>query len=86
MVAKRRVYKKGAKNSEYDAYHGTSEQKKRRAQRNKDRRKKLASGAVKKGDGKEVHHPNAKRKGKSLGKKTRVVSKATNRKKQPKRS
>ena len=71
---------------EYDDYHGTSEQKKRRAQRNRDRRKAERSGKVRKGDGKEVHHPNSKRRGKSLGKKTRVISKKRNRKMQPKRS
>ena len=38
-MAKERVYKKGAPGSEYDAYHGKKEQKKRRAQRNKARRK-----------------------------------------------
>lgn len=71
---------------EYDDYHGTEEQKKRRAQRNKDRRKAQRAGRVSKGDGKEVHHPDAKRKGKSLGSRTRVVKKSTNRKDQPKRS
>lgn len=71
---------------EYDEYHGTEEQKKRRAQRNKDRRKAQRAGRVSKGDGKEVHHPDAKRKGKSLGSRTRVMSKSANRKKQPKRS
>lgn len=71
---------------EYDDYHGTEEQKKRRAQRNKDRRKAERAGRVSKGDGKEVHHPDSKRKGKSLGSRTRVVKKSTNRKDQPKRS
>lgn len=71
---------------EYDEYHGTKTQKKRRAQRNKDRKQAEKSGRVKKGDGKEVHHPNAKRTGASLGSKTRVISKKANRKKQPKRS
>ena len=79
-MSKKRVYKKGAKGSEYDAYHGTKEQKKRRAQRNKARRK----SGLKVGDSREVHHVGASRKG-SLPKKTRVVSKKTNRKIQPKR-
>ena len=64
---------------EYDDYHGTPEQKKRRAQRNKDNKR------LKPGPGKEVHHPNAKRKGKSLGKKAVVMNKTKNRKIQPKR-
>ncbi len=68
-----RNYKK-----EYDEYHGTKTQRKRRAQRNKDRRKAEKEGRVRKGDGKEVDHVNPTRKG-SLGKKTRVVSRKTNR-------
>lgn len=74
-----RDYKK-----EYEQYGGTAEQKKRRAQRNKARREAMRRGTVRKGDGKEVDHVGANRKGK-LGNKTRVVSKKTNRKKQPKR-
>ena len=50
-VNKPRPYKK-----EYDQYHGTEEQKTNRAQRNAARAKLLRSGAVKKGDGKDVHH------------------------------
>mgnify|MGYP000392104408 CR=1 FL=1 len=69
---------------EYDDYHGTEEQKKRRAARNRARAKAVKKGTVKKGDGKEVHHTKSKRKGK-LGGPTRVVSKKTNRKIQPKR-
>ena len=69
---------------EYDDYHGTSEQKKRRAQRNKARRKAEKAGKVRKGDGKEVDHVGKNRKGK-LGKNTKVISKAKNRRKQPKR-
>jgi hypothetical protein len=41
---------------EYDTYHSTSTQKKRRAQRNTARSKMTKAGAVKKGDGKDVHH------------------------------
>jgi hypothetical protein len=41
---------------EYDNYQGTAEQKKRRAQRNRDRRKFERDGKVKKGDGMDVHH------------------------------
>lgn len=62
----------------------TTEQKQRRAARNKARRQAIKEGKVKKGDGKEVDHVAMNRKGK-LGDKVRVVSKKTNRSKQPKR-
>jgi hypothetical protein len=75
-----RDYKK-----EYNDYHGTDEQKKRRAERNRARKKAAKEGRVKKGDGKEVHHTDASRTG-DLDGPTRVVSKKTNRKIQPKRS
>lgn len=75
-----RDYKK-----EYKDYHGTPEQKKRRAQRNAARRKAASKGQVSKGDGKEVDHVGANRKGKLDNSRVRVVSKRTNRKKQPKR-
>lgn len=71
---------------EYKAYHSTPEQKKRRAQRNAARRKAMAAGKVEKGDGKEVDHIGAPRKGSLDGVPTRVVSKTVNRKRQPKRS
>jgi hypothetical protein len=74
-----RDYKK-----EYAEYHAKPEQKKRRAQRNAARRKAAKSGKVRKGDGKEVHHVGNNRKGK-LGSKTAVISKKSNRSKQPKR-
>ena len=41
---------------EYREYHAKPEQKKRRAARNKARRKMVAAGRVRKGDGKDVHH------------------------------
>lgn len=69
---------------EYDSYHAKPEQKKRRAQRNKARRKAIREGRARKGDGKEVDHSGMNRKG-PLGKKTRLVSKKTNRSRQPKR-
>jgi hypothetical protein len=71
---------------EYAEFHSTPEQKKRRAQRNAARRKAMAAGKVKKGDGKEVDHIAAPRKGSLDSVKTRVVSKSVNRKKQPKRT
>jgi len=70
---------------EYDEYHGTEEQKKRRAERNAARRAARKRGAVRKGDGKEVHHVNAPRKGSLDGTKTKVVPKSVNRRIQPKR-
>lgn len=66
-------------------WQATAEQKKRRAQRNAARNKAKKAGKVKKGDGKEVHHVNAPRKGSLKGSKTKVVSRAYNRSKQPKR-
>lgn len=81
MPKKKRNYRK-----EYDDYHGTEEQKKRRAARNRANRKAKREGRIKKGDGKEVHHTGSHRKG-SLDKvPTKVISKKKNRKMQPKRS
>lgn len=77
-MPKRRNYRK-----EYDDYHASPEQKKRRAARNKARKKAEKAGKVKKGDGKEVDHKNFNPKDNS-DKNTRVVDKSTNRKRQPK--
>lgn len=71
---------------EYLSFHGTEEQKKRRAERNAARRKAIEAGRVSKGDRKEVDHINAPRTGSLEDVPTRVVSKAVNRKRQPKRS
>ena len=79
-MPKKRNYRK-----EYDEYHGTKAQKKRRAQRNAARRKAIKNGSAKKGDGKEVHHVDAPRTGSLAKSKTRVISKRANRRKQPKR-
>jgi hypothetical protein len=81
MPKKKRDYKK-----EYADYHGTPEQKKRRAERNRDRKaaeRRLGKAAL---AGKEVHHKNAPRTGSLAGSATQVISKKANRKKQPKRS
>jgi hypothetical protein len=43
---------------EYETYHASPTQKKRRAQRNAARRKMERAGRVSKGDGKDVHHKN----------------------------
>jgi hypothetical protein len=80
MMAKKRDYRK-----EYDDYHGTAEQKKRRAQRNSARSKAEKAGKVRKGDGKEVDHTGMNRKGDLDNSKVKVVSKKKNRKRQPKR-
>jgi hypothetical protein len=70
MVAKRNYRK------EYDNYHGTPEQRKRRSSRVLARRKMEAAGKVKKGDGKDVHHTT----GNPLNnKKLSVKSKSANR-------
>jgi len=41
---------------EYDQYHGTAEQRKRRSARTSQRREAERKGRVHKGDGKELHH------------------------------
>ena len=75
-----RDYKK-----EYRDYHGTAEQRKRRSSRNKARRYAVKKGLAKKGDGKEVDHRNYNANDNSPSN-LRVVSKKTNRSRQPKRS
>lgn len=75
-----RDYKK-----EYKDYHGTPEQKKRRAQRNTARRRAESSGSVSKGDGKEVDHVSKNRRGPLDNSRVRVTTRRVNRKKQPKR-
>lgn len=71
---------------EYDEYHAKPEQKKRRADRNRARRKAEREGRVRKGDGKEVDHVGSNRTGRLKNVPTRVVSRAENRRRQPKRS
>lgn len=66
---------------EYDEYHGTPEQKKRRAQRNAARRKL----GLKKGDPREAGHIGSNRKG-PLGSKVKAISFKKNRADQPKRN
>ena len=79
-MPKKRDYAK-----EYREYHGTPEQKKRRAQRNAARSDAEQKGLVRKGDGKEVDHLGSNRKGKLNNKRVKVVSRSANRKRQPKR-
>lgn len=75
-----RNYKK-----EYDEYHGTERQKKRRAARNKARRHMERAGRVSRGDGKEVDHKDFNPENNNSSN-LRVVKAKTNREKQPKRS
>lgn len=81
MAGKKRDYDK-----EYKDYHASPEQKKRRAERNRDRataEKKYGKAALK---GKEVDHLGSHRTGDLSGVATKVVSKTANRKRQPKRT
>ena len=68
-----RNYKK-----EYKEYHSKSDQKKNRAGRNKARRAALASGKVKKGDKKDVHHKDGNPRNNKNGN-VKVVSRKKNR-------
>lgn len=68
-----RDYKK-----EYDNYHSSPEQKKRRASRNTARAKLMKSGKVSKGDGKDVTHRNGNPKDNKSGN-LGVASKSNNR-------
>ena len=72
---------------EYLRDHSGTKAKKRRARCNKLRREALRKGLVAKGDGKEIDHRVPMSKGGSDSpSNTRIVSRATNRKKQDKRS
>ena len=72
MPAKR-DYKK-----EYKNYHGKPAQRKRRSNRVLSRRKMIAAGKAKKGDGKDVHHKDRNPGNKSM-KNMKSVSKHKNR-------
>ena len=71
---------------EYRDYGGTKEQKLRRAARNAARRKALKAGKVHKGDHLELDHVGSHRTGNLRKVPTRVVTRHTNRIRQPKRS
>lgn len=73
-MAAKRDYKK-----EYKKFQSSTKAKKDRAARNKSRRQGLKVGAVRKGDGKDIHHPNGPR-----SKKTVVMSASKNRGKKEK--
>ena len=68
------------------AYENKPEQVKRRVARNRARREALKAGKVYKGDNKELDHVGFHRTGSLDHVPTRVVSKKTNRSRQPKRS
>ena len=70
-------YKKGAKadSIRQRKYNSSEEQKTRRAQRNASRREAVKDGRVRKGDGKDVDHPNHN----TASKKTRIMSRSANR-------
>ena len=63
---------------EYDRYHASPEQKKKRASRNAARSEMEAKGKVRKGDGKDVDHKNTNANDNSK-KNLRVTSKSANR-------
>lgn len=71
---------------EYREYHAKPLQKKRRADRNRARRIAMRKGLVRKGDNREVDHLGSHRRGRLRNVPTRVVSRAANRRRQPKRS
>jgi hypothetical protein len=75
-----RNYKKEA------AWENKPEQVARRVERNRDRAAAEKAGKVRKGDGKEVDHLGSHRTGSLEGVPTKVVSRAANRRRQPKRS
>ena len=65
---------------EYDAYQGTTTQKKNRAKRNTARSQATIAGTVHKGDGKEVDHKIPLSKGgKNIKSNERVISASKNR-------
>jgi hypothetical protein len=69
-----------ARSKQQRAYNSTPEQKKKRAQRNAARRKMIAAGKAKKGDGKDVEHKKPIRNGGGNGKSNLTVrSKSANR-------
>ncbi len=86
-MAKKRVYKKGVKGSEYE-YHASEEVKNDRVARNRARREAIREGKVTKGTAtnkstQEVDHiqPLSKNGSKTDKSNTRVVSRSENRRK-----
>ena len=79
-MAAKGQYKAGAKpdSIRQRKYNGSEEQKKRRAQRNAARRKMEKTGAVRKGDGRDIDHRN-KNTSDNSRKNLRVRSRSANR-------
>lgn len=71
--------------SKETAYESRPDQVKRRMARNSARRKALRDGRVRKGDGKELDHVGFHRTGSLANVRTRVTSRAANRRRQPPR-
>jgi len=67
--------------SEYKKYHSSTRMKQERALRNKNRRKAVRGGIVRKGDGKAIDHKDGNPRN-NARKNLRVVSAKVNRKKQ----
>lgn len=80
---KRRTDRNYEKENEWQS---SPEQVARRVERNRDRREALRKGLVRKGDNKEVDHLGSDRTGSLAGRRTRIVSRSVNRKRQPKRT
>lgn len=80
MVKRKRNYAKET------AWENTPAQVARRVARNRARRKAIREGRVRKGDGKELDHVGYHRTGSLDNVPTRVVTRAANRRRQPKRS
>lgn len=66
-------------------WQNSEEQVERRMARNRARAKAIREGKVKKGDNKEVDHIDFNRKGKLNNDRVKVITRAANRRKQPKR-
>lgn len=79
MAKKKRNYAE-----EYREYHGTPEQKKRRAARGRARYKLMKEGKVREGDGKDVDHKDFNPNNNSK-KNLRVLPKSENRARKPRR-
>ena len=65
---------------EYDGYHGTPKQRKRRSKRNMARRLMKLAGRVRKGDGQEVDHKGGVQAGNGRGN-LQVMTRKANREK-----
>jgi hypothetical protein len=82
-------YKKKHPDRDYEKeteYERRPEQVKRRVDRNAARRKAIREGRARKGDGMEVDHLGSSRKGRLKHRRTRVVTREQNRRRQPSRS